>query len=481
MDYRRFSKVLLALGFAGVSHAAMARPWTVGAQPCCTYTNAHPLMAPNTAPAYGYQAADVADNFTVATWLHTSPPGGQFDGPGVGSEAKARFDCNITFESRDDPIIFPGVQNGSPHDHSFFGNLAAAAAPYNATYASLRASGNSTCSGGPLNRSLYWEPSMKVKLKNNAVATVKPKNIITYYEAGSMSEIGTGTVDDPNVVTIWPRAWESVFGFNMNDPTDNRITAIIAAANASSPGRYSRVANGYGGFSGWTCSVPNTGAGAGGNYANSPVSGTYQPYLRNADLTAALDCAPNTDLIAEFASYPCWDGYNLSSPDGRGHMMPYLRDNNTGRLVCPDNWARVMTLRVKAAFNQKGAADYKERYFSSDRMAGTTQFLNGQSGHADFIPAWSYGTTASPGIFIRFVVNCGGVTVVMAGTTLTGAPHECGSGRIDSGAQVWGSEASPDGSLPNPLLVLSPDQTGPLLYFPLPTGTAVNGPVQHTH
>jgi hypothetical protein len=59
----------------------------------------------------------------------------------------------------------------------------------------------------------------------------------------------------------------------------------------------------------------------------------------------------------------------------------------------------------------------------------------------------------------------------MSGTTLTGDAHECGTGRFTSSSQLWANEASPDGSQPNPLVNLSPDQTGPLRYFPLPAGT----------
>jgi hypothetical protein len=457
-----------------IATPALAGPWTVGQQ-TFSYSTSHPLGTINTAPAYGYEEADVASNFTETTWTHdtgdTPGPGGQFSPPGSGSEAKFRADCNIAFENSNDPIIFPGIAGGSPHKHSFFGNLDAATNTQNVTYASLRASGNSTCYGGPLNRTLYWEPSLQKVLPSGVTATIKPANIVTYYESGDMSAIGTGAINDPNVVTRWPRGINMVFGFNMADPNDNTKPTssgvLVAAANAVSPGRYTAAPKSAGGFVGWTCNGVN------GSNADSPIPGSgYQPYLRNANGTATLTCAPGTQLIAELVSYPCWDRVNLTSPDGRGHFTPFIRDNNTGGNVCPDGTSRVQQFRSKVTFNNFfGSSDYKEWFWSSDRMAGMTQFLNGQTGHADLIPAWAYGTAASPSVFINFSVHCGGQTIVMSGTTLTGDAHECGTGRFTSSSQLWANEASPDGSQPNPLVNLSPDQTGPLRYFPLPAGT----------
>jgi hypothetical protein len=275
-----------------------------------------------------------------------------------------------------------------------------------------------------------------------------------------------------------------IFGFNMSDPTDTRTSGIVATANVGNPGRYAVLpVTAAGGFTGWTCVTPNTGATTGGHYANSPVAGAYQPYLRNADGTAALDCAPNTDLIAELSSYPCWDGVNIHSPDGRGHFMPYIQDNTLGKKVCPDNWVRVTQFLVKITFNQTGSADYKDWYASSDRMDANSAnwFKNGETFHADLIPAWSYGTAASPGPFLLFQNHCDGITITISGTTLTGDGHECGYGRISSTQNLYVNEASPDSSSPNPIVNLSPDQRGYKRYFPATTGNVIPGTVKHNH
>lgn len=460
-----------------IASPAVAGPWLVGPQ-TPTYTDAHPLGAINAAPFYSSgEPADISGGFTTSTWIHTgSPPtvnggqtAGQYSAPGSGSESKARFDCNIAFENNNDPIIFPGILNGSPHAHTFFGNLDAATNTQNVTYASLRASGNSTCYGGPLNRTLYWEPSMKKVLSSGVAATIKPKNIVTYYESGALADIGTGKITDPLVGTRWPRSLDMVEGFNMADPTNSRVTNIISALNtAAGWNHYSTTPAGTGGgFVGWFC--------------YSYVSGGSAPYLRNTDGTAALNCVSGTDIYAELLSDPCWDGKNPTSPNGRLHMMPFITDNNTGKPVCPDNWYRVMQFRAKVTFAQAGSADYKEWYASSDRMPAMTQFRNGESFHFDLIPAWDYGTAAAPGIFLKFSNHCDGQTVVISGTTMTGDGHECGYGRISLTENLYVNEASPDASSPNPVVNLNPDQTGILKYFPVATGTPVPGPVHHKH
>jgi hypothetical protein len=466
-------RVLLALVLLMLGQIAWAGPYTV-AQQTPVYTDAHPIQAHDAAAAYGYEPADISGGFTTSTWIHgssTCPSGGcgAYLAPGTGSEGKARFDCNAAGHNNDDPIIYPGVQGGSPHEHTTFGNLAFANSMYNATYAALRVTGNSTCYGGPLNRTLYWEPSMKKLLPSGYAATIIPKNIVTYYEACELGYSGVDYSKDCSKSSRWPRSIEFIEGFNMNDPTNSRVTDIVAALNAAAGwAKYSTVGAGSaGGFVGWFC--------------YSVVSGTLGPVsaLKDGAGNPTLNCTANTDIYAELLSDPCWDGVNFTSPNGRLHMMPYIRDNNASRNVCPDNWVRVMQFRAKVTFSQTGQSDYSNWWASSDRMVGMTQFLNGQSMHFDLIPAWDYGTAASPGVFLNFSNHCDGTPITISGTTMATDPHECAYGRIDQTENVYVNEASPDASSPNPIVNLSPNQTGTLRYFTVTPGSTGTGHLHH--
>ena len=68
--------------------------------------------------------------------------------------AAFRTECTLSHVSRNDPIVFPGRKDAT-HWHSFFGNTVA-----DENFTNARERGNSTCSGGTLNRSAYWAPSL---------------------------------------------------------------------------------------------------------------------------------------------------------------------------------------------------------------------------------------------------------------------------------------------------------------------------------
>ncbi|WP_288935721.1 DUF1996 domain-containing protein, partial [uncultured Sphingomonas sp.] len=85
-----------------------------------------------------------------------------------------RFICTAGQMNYDDPILYPGVKGGSPHLHQWYGNTAG---NYASTYATLRASGDSTCSN-MLNRSAYWVPA----LMNAAGKVIQPDYLSIYYK-----------------------------------------------------------------------------------------------------------------------------------------------------------------------------------------------------------------------------------------------------------------------------------------------------------
>jgi hypothetical protein len=455
-------------------------------------------------------APDVASDFTESNWIHVSDQhaAGNFRSLADGAdEAKARFDCEFGFTAKDDPIVDPGVIGGSSHQHHFVGKrldlLSLHAA--NATYANLRGAGYSGCYGGPINRTLYWEPAVYKTLSNGVTVEVKLQTFVSYYISGLLGH--TGDIYDPNENTVWPRRWDQISGFNMADPTQwtmsgylasnpttNRLNTIIAAANAAShAGKYAASSIPTG-FLGWYCETPAAGNVNHGIISTSPVQtgDGHEPWLRNSDGTPTLDCAPTASdgssghLVADLITMPCWDGVNLDSPDGRGHMMPSLVDTDTGKEVCPEHWYRVPTFEAKVEFYQTGQSDYTQWWLSSDRMPGMTQFRNGESMHFDLIPGWSYGTTASPGVFLTFMQKCLGLTIKLAAsdTALVGSANECGFGAIDSTHQLYVDEAPPAGNpgSPNPIVNINPIfSDNHNRYIRPSTGTAIPGTVHNTH
>ena len=325
----------------------------------------------------------------------------------------------------------------------FFGNTLTNA---RSTYQSLRTTGGSTCGGGQINRSAYWFPAV---LKDNVaadggVAAIKSDFAIVYYSVDDVRRLR---------LTRVMRGMTYVFGFNPNDPTDSAIKAEIAAANLiGNQQAYRYLTNG---FLGWKCEQAN------GSNPNSPVPGSnLQPYLRNADGTATLTC-PNTERIGAVAVGPtCWDGRNLTSPNGRGHVRHVIGDQNTGqRAICPQGWYEIPLFELVVWFSHTGPSDYKEWYLSSDRMPGHTQFLNGQSFHTDWFGAWDYP------VMTTWMRNCNGIAM----NSVPGNPHSCIDTEFGDGtAGIVGSPA-PDGSR-NPQLDFTTRwaNQGPNRYLPVP-------------
>lgn len=308
-------------------------------------------------------------------------------------EAKFRTHCNVSHHAYDDPIVFPGLR-GAAHLHTFFGNTKTNAF---STYRTLRTSGRSTCAAGPINRSAYWFPSV---LKDNAIGDgkkmiVKPDFATIYYN-----------VDQTQIehMTRTPRGFSYVLGFNPSDPFDNLQRNEVAATGGAS--RY--VGNG---FLGWRCESSN------GAMRRAPIPGSpLQPYLRNADGSGTLFC-PSSERIGAVLSGPgCWDGVNLTSPNGRGHVRQYVMNTTTGQGICPVGWYHIARFQMTIWFSHMGYNDYKNWYLSSDRMRGMTHFLNGQSMHADWFGAWDYD------IMKTWMINCNGTTIPGEAKPL---PHSC--------------------------------------------------------
>ncbi|HSP28294.1 MAG TPA: DUF1996 domain-containing protein [Ilumatobacteraceae bacterium] len=115
--------------------------------------------------------------------------------PEMGYPAFRMF-CEFSHLGFVDPVVSPGSPNFM-HLHMFFGNTAV---DQDSTYQSLRSTGNSTCDGGPLNRTAYWMPAVF----DGQDQVVVPSRFELYYKAENAS--------DPSQVRAKPNGLRMVAG-----------------------------------------------------------------------------------------------------------------------------------------------------------------------------------------------------------------------------------------------------------------------------
>ncbi len=185
---------------------------------------------------------------------------------GIGA-ASFRIECGFSHMANNDPIVFPG-KTGASHHHTFFGNTSSNAF---STNASLASAGNTTCSGGIMNRSSYWVPSM-IDTANGA--PIKPLYILVYYKT-----------PNPEKVTV--------------PPAGLRMIAYGSTNTTGPSGPYDKK----------------------NRYTCNQVYETKQEHIPN--------CQPGETLDWMLVFPDCWDGRNLDSANHQSHMAS-SRDG-----VCP--------------------------------------------------------------------------------------------------------------------------------------------------
>jgi len=240
-----------------------------------------------------------------------------------------RLGCFYSHMKFDDPIVYPG-QAGVSHLHVFFGNTGADA---NSTNDTIANSGNSTCSGGTLNRSAYWVPAM---IDTTDGTPITPSAILVYYKTGY------GGVKPADVRAV---------------PTGLRMIAgnsKATTATSDGAGRFSCVGGSTG--VGWQSSIPTT-------------------------------CNTGNSLIMEISFPQCWDGVNLDSPDHKSHVA-----SPTGS-GCPAAYPVALpaiTYEVYYDLSAVVIARMAKWRLSSDNYAATT--AGGYSAHGDYVFGWDAAT-----------------------------------------------------------------------------------------
>jgi hypothetical protein len=241
--------------------------------------------------------------------------------PDVSNVGAFRISCKYSHMAYDDPIVFPG-QPGRSHLHTFFGNTETNG---NSTASSLLNSGNSTCTGGTINRSAYWIPSL-INTMNGA--PLAPSDAIFYYK-------GDGV---PNI-----------------QPMPNGLRMIAGDARATTP--------------------------------PPQYSSHYRFHCERADFSSynygfVIPNCPAGDAIALELWFPdCWDGVNLDSADHKSHMA------YASNATCPPSHPVVMPkITFNVSWRVPVGASGSQYRLSSDAYPMTSP--GGYSMHGDWFMGW---------------------------------------------------------------------------------------------
>jgi cell division septation protein DedD len=344
---------------------------TTAPAPATTTTTA---PAPPTVSLNNGALPNIASNFDGSQWLVNTTNIGS-----AGYPAFRKF-CSFSHLAYADPIVAPG-NSKFPHLHMFWGNTGADA---NSTYESLRTTGNSTCDGGPLNRSAYWMPA----IFDGANQAVVPSIFELYYK-----------VENAPVVNNVPQAQQFPNGLRM---------IAGARADGSPVDPSASPANGATLTWGWKC-------GDGAGSATIPECGVGQ-------------------RLTAWVRFPyCWDGKNLDSADHRSHLR-YGTNNTWGR--CPATHPIHLPELTEFAHFNSVPAGTSTWYTSSDRMHHVRP--NGSTLHADWFGAWD-----NP-VQDRFFKSCllgnrsASNGVLCDGQQLKAPPRYSGSSRLTG----WGPTPS---------------------------------------
>jgi Domain of unknown function (DUF1996) len=241
--------------------------------------------------------------------------------PTVSDVGAFRISCSYSHMSYDDPIVFPG-EPGRAHLHTFFGNTGTDAY---STASSLLTTGNSTCTGGTINRSAYWIPSL---IRTTNGAPLAPTDALFYYK-------GVGV---PNI-----------------QPMPNGLRMIAGDARATTP--------------------------------PPQFSSHYRFHCERADFSSysygfVIPNCPAGDSIALELWFPvCWDGVNLDSADHKSHMA-YSQNS-----ACPTSHPVVLPqITFNVSWRVPVGATGSEYRLSSDGYPATTP--GGYSMHGDWFMGW---------------------------------------------------------------------------------------------
>ena len=259
--------------------------------------------------------------------------------------------CYFSHASYDDPIVLPG-QPGASHLHYFFGNDSTNAT---STLATLKA-GGSTCRGGAINLSAYWQPAMIDASNSTAIPA---RVAIVYYKNGGR---GVAAAD----VRSMPQGLRMVAG----NPKATDAGAPYGPAEFKCDG-------------------------------NAVVGDDWRAFPNPRgphSIPSLADCGVGHEIWASVVFPQCWDGVNLDSPDHRSHMAYFPIPNSFGGKCPPDHPVALPEIVVSVLYPVR-LGDSPSRWRLASDMYDPA-LPGGYSLHADWFGVWR------PEIVDTFVTKC---------------------------------------------------------------------------
>ena len=189
---------------------------------------------------------------------------------------------------------------------------------------------------------------------------------------------------------------------------------------------------------------------------------------------------PITYMLANITAPSCWDGYNLTSPNGRDHFRYSISKIDSSYVnVCPQGWWKIPHFTAKIEFSHKGWSDYSQWWLSSDRhgLAEANWKAPGSTFHFDWMNGWD-----------SVVMNTWlGQCIGLAQNGVAGSAQTCGASTISATQALLGGQigaAPPVGGLSNNPITQSNDYArGPSKqrFGKITAGTTVSSTtVQHS-
>lgn len=266
---------------------------------------------------------------------------------GVGA---FRVPCYLGVMAPNDPLVFPGAA-GASHLHSVAGNMGF---DQNLTTANQRSAANlakgSSCSGGTLNMSNYWVPTMVDFTAPNAQGQGTPlafSNLTVYYKRGYL-------IAKPTPITAPPNGLHMITGNakNVNAAGADHSRFLCMGPKGENPGWQTTIDAAM-----VAARLPNMGA-----------------------------CAAGSDFIIEVTFPQCWDGVNLDSPNHNSHVADPLHDNVKGYYCPADHPVPLPAISFNVHYPVTATSSPDKWRLSSD--AYDASLPRGLSSHGDYFFGW---------------------------------------------------------------------------------------------